>query len=155
MRKGPGINLALLVFMAKTNPRKYVELATKPKYWYLVANRVGAVFYTDGEGGKFRFVKRLENDRAHLREKQTEHVRHEADARKFAHEIAAELAEAGRLKSFDALVLAAEPHFLGILREALDDETLRKVRYEVPSDYARGSDKEVRAHIMKSIGGNP
>jgi protein required for attachment to host cells len=76
---------------------------------------------------------------------------HERVARKFAHRIGLWLSEARRKGAFGDLVIAAEPHFLGLLRGELDAETRSALRHEVPREYAQGSDEEIRARILEAI----
>jgi protein required for attachment to host cells len=56
---------------------------------------------------------------------------HDQEGHLFAKEIAAQLASARNAHRFDSLVLVAEPHFLGMLHEALDTPTRALVRGEV------------------------
>ena len=54
--------------------------------------------------------------------------------------------------SFGELVLVAEPHFLGLLRDALGPETRRLVKHEVGREYTQGSGDDIRAQVLKAIG---
>ena len=65
----------------------------------------------------------------------------------FAREVT-QLLESGRNGGeFDALVLIAAPHFLGLLRQGLADATRRLVVNEIPKDLVRHSVKEIAEHI--------
>ncbi len=48
-------------------------------------------------------------------------------------------------------MLAAEPHFLGLLREKLDLQTKNAVLHEIPHEYKRGSEGEIRSLVLKAI----
>lgn len=159
--------------MSNYSAARDLDLNNK-KRWYVVANRAGAVFYSDGDGGKFHFIARLENEKGRLTESELDSDKpgkgfssggggtihhgldrrskhHEAAAKDFAGRIAVELEAARREDRFSELVLVAEPHFLGLLREALKPETKRAVRHEVRREYAQGSDAELRAQIIAAI----
>ena len=58
----------------------------------------------------------------------------EVEAMKFAQELAERL-DKGRLEhQFDHLVLAAPPHFLGLLKATLDDQVQRRLAHTVDKD---------------------
>ncbi|MDR3606635.1 MAG: host attachment protein [Oligoflexia bacterium] len=143
--------------------------------WYVVANRTDAVFYGRGKDKKFHFIDRLTNKRGHLRE--TELVsdkpgtgfssagggtihhgldrrfeQHEQVAQRFARKIAFILDSAYRAENFRDLVLVAEPHFLGLLRAELSPPVRDAVKFEVPREYAQGSDEKIQKQIMEAIG---
>ena len=142
--------------------------------WYVVANRTDAVFYVEGRDLQFHFVDRLANKTGDLREAglvsdrpgtglsstgsgalrhglagRTTH--HELLALKFARKIASSLKVARNRKRFGQLVLVAEPHFMGLLKGALDAGTTRTISHEVGHEYAQGSDSKVRSQIMQAI----
>jgi protein required for attachment to host cells len=58
----------------------------------------------------------------------------EHEAQVFAHELAGRLRKGRVEREMDSLVLVAAPHFLGLLREALDDQTRKCVVHEIDKD---------------------
>jgi protein required for attachment to host cells len=56
---------------------------------------------------------------------------HEHEATVFAKEIARHIGSGRESQRFESLVLVAEPHFLGLLRDALDTPTRALVRNEI------------------------
>lgn len=160
--------------MRKSVAERYAELLANEPTLYVVANRTEAVFYLDEDHRRFRFLDRLHNREGHLVEAELVSDRpgrsigsapggvfrhsldghlthHEQSARRFAKKIARQVNSARRGKKFHDLVLVAEPHFLGLLRNELDRDTQAVVRHTVGHEYARGSDEEIRALILKAI----
>jgi protein required for attachment to host cells len=139
-----------------------------------LANRSIAVLYSDGPHGKFHFEQRLTDEEGSLAESELDSdrpgrgfssatgtirhaldhrfARHETEARRFANRVAARLGELQRSGRLAELVLVAEPHFLGLLRDSLDRATHATVTGEVPREYLQGSDAEVRALVLKALG---
>jgi protein required for attachment to host cells len=68
----------------------------------------------------------------------------EHEAQVFAHELAARLRKGRVEQEMDALVLVAAPHFLGLLRAALDDQTRKCVIHEI--------DKDLNPHDTEKVG---
>lgn len=159
--------------MGRYSAARDLDLETKAR-WYVVANRTDAVLYEDERGSKFKFLNRICNRKTNLidaalladepndglsntDEKILHHAlsrktpQHEQLAKKFAKQIAANLEIAYRQKRFKDLVLVAEPHFLGLLRNALNEPVLEAVRHEVRREYAQGSDRQLRELILKAI----
>lgn len=56
------------------------------------------------------------------------------EAEKFARTLADELKHASERHEFDRIALLAPPHFLGLLRQALDEQVARKLAASVPAD---------------------
>lgn len=160
--------------MSKRTPRSYIDSAARPVWWYVVASRTGAAIYEDGEDKRFRFIERLENKKGQLTEGELDSDKpgrgfssggggvvshgldrrsqqHELVAEKFAKRIAEVLLAARTERRFSDLVLVAEPHFLGLLRSALDAGTKALVRYEVGREYAKAPNSELRSLILKAI----
>ncbi|MBI3556262.1 MAG: host attachment protein [Deltaproteobacteria bacterium] len=159
--------------MNKQSPAQYLNLGSKVTF-YVVASRTEAVFFSVGDEQAFRFVERLSDEKGALHESELVSdrpgrglssagngvVRHavghgethrEQLAKKFAARIAAALDTARAQKRFTEVVLAAEPRFLGLLREALGLEIRALVKHEIPREYVKCSDGEVRARILKAI----
>lgn len=73
---------------------------------------------------------------------------HEQVASTFAQRIADRLGEARVQGKFTRLVIAAEPHFLGLLRSALDTATSRLVIREVPKHLKQLSTAELAPYVL-------
>ena len=158
--------------MGKYSAARDLDLSIHIK-WYVLANRVEAVFYREDED-RFVYVARmvnpkghrlnseLESDRPgrvsssakgtsirHSLEKKTNH--HELQALKFGKGIANKLDKALREGKFTELVLVAEPHFLGLLRGQCSANVRAKITHSVPREFQQGSDKERRGLVMSAI----
>jgi protein required for attachment to host cells len=72
---------------------------------------------------------------------------HDHAAEVFAKEIVALLETARTNGSMDSLALIAAPHFLGLLRQGLSEQTRRLVVKEVHKDLVRHSVKEIAEHL--------
>jgi len=72
---------------------------------------------------------------------------HKHEAVLFAHRIAADLEKGRTGKHFDAVVLVAEPGFLGLLRSALPKEVSSLVRTTVAKDLVHQGEDALRAHL--------
>ena len=70
------------------------------------------------------------NDSRHALERRE--MPHEHEARDFARQLAETLRLARVAGRYDRLILAAEPKFLGLIREALDPATQKLVSREIP-----------------------
>lgn len=73
----------------------------------------------------------------------------EHEAHSFAKAIAHRLHAASNARRFDALVLVAEPRFLGLLRAALDHATQQRVRGEIRHRLVDASDADIAQHLVK------
>lgn len=73
------------------------------------------------------------------------------EAEVFARELAHELKHALDQHEFEQLGLIAPPHFLGILRQALDEQVARKVAYSASLDLVPFDDKELRPHLQEAL----
>lgn len=141
--------------------------------WYVVANRASAVIYANGPDRKFHFIERLSNSEGRLKEAELDSDKpgrgfssaanglfhhsldrrskhHEQIAKKFAKKIGHVLGNALHESQFGSLVIVAEPHFLGLLREALPQSVLRVVEHEVPHWY-EGSDDDLQKKVSNAI----
>ncbi len=154
--------------------RNQIHLKKTHHRWYVLANRTAAVFYEDLPDQPFLFVDRMKNPKGHLTEGQLDSDRpgsnvssagagtihhgtdrrfhhHEQVAATFARNIAMKLQTLKSEKKFDELIIVAEPHFLGLLRNELSQEVRSLVSFEVNREYIEGSDLEMRDAILKSI----
>lgn len=132
--------------------------------WVLVANRTGARIF-DRDGYKLTLVSSYEHPAGRKRDQDIEaasahrtfdkHARgrthqespHEHSAEAFAKELAGELARGRTEHGVQRLVLVAEPHFLGLVRQELDAPTAKLVAATVPKDLA-GTDLDfVKAQL--------
>lgn len=117
--------------------------------WLLVANRAGARLFAVRDAGRaLALLESLENPRGRLHEGDLDADRpgrafdiagagrhalgreessRERVAADFARFVADRLATERKAGRFDALVVAAEPRFLGLIRAALDEPTARCV----------------------------
>ncbi|MBU6153522.1 MAG: host attachment protein [Bdellovibrionales bacterium] len=152
------------------------QIHSRPAHrtWYVLANRSDAVFYEDHKDQKFKFKERLKNRKGHLTEGQLDSDRpgsgfssagggtirhgldrtfqhHERVASAFANVIANLLARRKREGALDALILVAEPHFLGLLRKALPKDLQSLIRHEIPREYLEGSDEDLKNAIERAI----
>ncbi len=127
--------------------------------WVLVANRTGARIF-DRDGRKLRLVRSIEHPSGRQRDQDIEaesphrsfdkHASgrthqaspHEHSAERFAKELASELGRGRTEHGVERLVLVAEPHFLGLVRQELDPPTAKILATTVPKDLA-GADIDV------------
>lgn len=145
----------------------------RPVTWFVLANRAEAVIYGDKKNQPFYFIQRLNNrigkapefhliaDREgtvgssathsirHSFEKKES--KHEHQAKLFAKRIATFLEKEKLKRRYDQLVIAAEPHFLGLLRAALKPSLRALVQHEVRHAYLQGSDAELRHLVLNAI----
>ena len=77
----------------------------------------------------------------------TSEAPHERVAKAFARELAERLRQGRLERRFERLVIAAEPHFLGLLRGALDTVTARMVVASVAKDLEQIPAEELAAHL--------
>ncbi|MCA9636568.1 MAG: host attachment protein [Myxococcales bacterium] len=76
----------------------------------------------------------------------------EVEAEQFAHELAARLHAGHGDGSYRDVVLVAPPHFLGLLRGALDEQVARKVRASVDKDLTFVPDRELPERLAGELG---
>ena len=146
-----------------------------PTRWYVVSNRTNTVFYSEGSDHEFNFVNRFLNLEGRLKEGELDSdkpgrgfssagggtIRHaldrtfdhtEGSAVKFTHRIVKSLEKAMAENRFDELVLVAEPHFLGLLKDSLSEPLKKKLKGTVAKEYVYQSDaKELRGLILKAM----
>lgn len=139
--------------------------------WVVVAHQAGARFmeHQSGFGRHLVLVGELEHPEARLRNQeidsdrageasaggsgtsrramQHEQTAHEHVVSQFARTIAADLSRSRAEGLFDAIILVAEPGFLGILRDALDKPTAQIVVDSVHKNLAVERPNEVAAHL--------
>jgi protein required for attachment to host cells len=131
--------------------------------WILVANRAGARIF-DRDGRKLRLIRTIDHPEGRRSDQDIEpgprrtfdsHAQghdarsspHEQDAESFARGLAAELLLGRTQHRVDRIVLVAEPHFLGLVRQELDDETSRLVVGTLPKDLAKAEIDAVQDHV--------
>src|SRR4029079_10599152 len=71
----------------------------------------------------------------------------EVEAQKFARELAGELKKGLDDHAYDALILAAPPHFLGLLKDALDDQVRRRVEATIAKDLSPLAPSEIQRRL--------
>ena len=141
--------------------------------WIVVAHRAGArIFSRRGHAAALELLERIEHpaglrqDREHDSDQpgrthdrfgaarhalSSEESPRERSAADFARELAARLASGRNAQAFDQVVLVAEPHLLGLLRDALDEPTRRCVGGEIARDLVHVEDRDVWSHIEASL----
>jgi protein required for attachment to host cells len=162
----------------RTASGNYYRTIVKPRKlkrrWYLLANRVSATLYEDLPDAPFTFVERMKNSKGHALERQLDSDRpgmmrssagsgtihhgmdktfrhHELAAVHFAKAIAKKLLARKRAMKFSELVIAAEPHFLGLIRQELAPELRSLISHEVNREYLEGGDQDMRNAILRAI----
>lgn len=80
-----------------------------------------------------------------------EDTKRETEATRFAAEIAAFLREAREADRFRRLYLAASPHFLGALRQALDAGTAERIVETWDKDFVGMRTDEIRRHLPERL----
>ncbi len=140
---------------------------SSPRTWILVASRTGARIL-DAEGGELSLVETIAHEEGRLHNRDIDSDRqgrafsrttdarhalstseppHEHIAVSFARTLADKLRHGRLAERFGRLVLVAEPHFLGLLREALDETTARLVIASVTKDLHPLKLHELSAHL--------
>jgi protein required for attachment to host cells len=71
--------------------------------------------------------------------------RHEIET--FARQVAERLSRAASGNEFQHLLLVAPPAFLGVLRDAVDDGTRERVRFELDKNLVWHDAAQIRAHL--------
>jgi protein required for attachment to host cells len=75
----------------------------------------------------------------------------EAEAERFARQLAGYLEDAVARRQFDYLVLVAPPHFLGVLKGALGRQTTKHVRRAVDKDFSMLDAAEMRERLVDDV----
>ncbi|MBY0471776.1 host attachment protein [bacterium] len=145
----------------------------KNRQWYVVANRTGATIYRESQQ-KFEFLKRLSNPEGRLPESKLDSDRagrafaraadgtirhsldraqshHEKSAKDFAMRIARTLELAMKDSFGTEITLVAEPHFLGLLRNALSPNVRALIKNEINREYSRGSNQELYRYVQQAL----
>lgn len=81
----------------------------------------------------------------HALEQPTDPKKHEAD--NFAHYLAQHLEDAHNTKTFEQLLIIAEPSFLGLLRNNLPEQVKKQVCFELDKNITTLSAAEIRKHL--------
>ena len=74
---------------------------------------------------------------------------HQAEAQRFAQEIATYLDEAHNAGRFDKLCVIASPEFMGLLRQKFATRMSRVERTEITKDYTRDSAQQLRERLLE------
>lgn len=135
--------------------------------WILIANRTGARL-VDKQGSNLTLLETIVHEAGRARNRdlksdrhgrsfdrvgggrhalETSEAPHEHDARTFARALADRLHSEHMNHRFERLVLVAEPHFLGYLREALDAASARCVVASVTKDLSEVPLHELAGHL--------
>ena len=75
----------------------------------------------------------------------------EVEAEHFAHELVKKLSNGLTHKAYSSLALVAPPHFLGLLRGMLDDQTSKRVVAMVDKDYTDSDVGELRERLDEVV----
>jgi protein required for attachment to host cells len=143
------------------------------KTWVLIANRSNARLFTnDGSNKELTLSRDIAHTEGHFKDQdfgsdkpgrsfdsggQGRHAMGKSESpaehetARFAGELAAMLNKGRGNNEFSRLVLAAEPGFLGTLKNALDDQTAKLVTDTVDKDFVRMADAEIPAAILQHI----
>ena len=73
------------------------------------------------------------------------------EGEEFARTLAHELKRASDGHEFGRIALVAPPHFLGLLREALDEQVARKLVASLPADLTRIERHQLWPHLTAII----
>lgn len=137
--------------------------------WVVVAHRTGSrIFEHRGPGKGLSLVSEREHPEGRLREAEsyadksgrafeshgqgrhaythTESA-HDRAAANHAREIARELDAARNEHRFGRVLLVAEPKFLGMLRDSLDQQTAKLVESELHKDLSHVRERELPKHL--------
>jgi protein required for attachment to host cells len=146
----------------------------RPKRRYVFASRTEATVYEPNRKGQFIFISRFSNPDGRRQEGEwrsdrpgtgfsssargtihhgleREQAHYEHNGRQFAGEVAKGLEKMRVEDRFDELVIAAEPQFLGMLREKLTPGLRSIVYEEIPREFTQGSDEERQAHVLSAL----
>jgi protein required for attachment to host cells len=137
--------------------------------WFLVADAARArIFETTGKDVALTEVMDLMEPNARIRETelasdepgrqataggpgthgmQEKITPREQEDIRFAAELADQLQEGINKHSFDELYIAAAPHFLGLLRDALPAGVAAKLKGDLNKDLTRLGEAEIREHL--------
>jgi protein required for attachment to host cells len=156
------------------NKDKLAVDLTNSDQWFVVANRASAEIYREGPDHVFFLVLRLTNPEGSLQEQDLDSDKpgrgyssagggtihhsldrrshqHEEVARKFARAIIKKTEEKVNDKNSTQLVLIAEPHFLGLLRDALTPRLKKLVKETITKEFGLKSTEEMQRLIHSAI----
>jgi protein required for attachment to host cells len=140
------------------------------KLWIVIADAsVARIFSTDGADGPLQVVDSLIHSASRARDADVNTDRpgrvrkhlgqpgvfamaagvspHETEAHRFARQVADALHDGLNRRAFDLLALVAPPHFMGVLREALDPHVARRVVTSVKRDLGHVKEHELRQRL--------
>lgn len=142
------------------------------KQWILVADTAAARLFARENSGSLMRVEAFYHNasRQHegdLRtggkgevEDSAGHGRHQADPQTrtsekhadfFAKEVSEKLKAGLNEEAFDALILVAEPQFLGRLRDHLDSPLLQRVTATIDKDWTNQNDAEIQKNLVAQL----
>lgn len=144
-----------------------------PSAWVLSADAGRArIFSADSPKASLRPLQQLISPKARLREQDLTSDRpgrsfdsfgagrhatepstpaSEQEAIRFAADIARQLKQGRDHGAFDRLILVAEPHFLGLIRKAIDPHTAKMITLEVAKDVSKASTEKIRKYLPERI----
>ena len=74
------------------------------------------------------------------------------EAQKFARTLAERLEVGLSAHAYEALVVVAPPHFLGLLKQTLNDEVTKKVELFLNKDLTQHERTDIEEHVREEIG---
>lgn len=130
--------------------------------WVVVAHRAGCrLFETLGPGKPLELIEEIDHPQGRFQnrdvetDKQARNYTHETThdhiAKVFAASIVKKLEDARNAHTFDALVLVAEPRFLGMLRDQLSSPLEKMVRGSVHKDLYLVPPAEIVEHLGDAL----
>ncbi len=75
----------------------------------------------------------------------------DVETERFARELAGHLEASAGKNEFDALVLVAPPHFLGVLHGSLDKSTAKRLQASIDKDLSMLTDEEIQARLLDEV----
>ncbi|ANJ66332.1 hypothetical protein A9404_02110 [Halothiobacillus diazotrophicus] len=112
------------------------------EFWHPVARQHASEFASDAPG--FSSVAGMQS-KFGMDEKTSPKEQEEI---RFAHQLNQVLL--AHVGNYDELYLVAPPHFLGLLRDQLDEQVQQKVTQQIDKDLSRLDKEEIQAHLLKS-----
>lgn len=141
--------------------------------WILVADAARArIFSVDSPRASLQALDQLVSPKAKLRDRDfnadrpgrafdshgegrhamgTHNSPKEQDAIRFANEVVDHLEKGRTANKFDRLILVAEPHFLGLLRQAVKPALKQMITLEINKDLSKANEQTIRDHLPERL----
>ncbi len=137
------------VLCADSSRGRLYSVTDKDKLWTLVkeythaASRVTAGGLTSDQPGRTHGSS-ARGSRSAMQSKTSPK---EAEFEHFAHELAGVLHDGYGKQAYNRIVLVAPPHFLGLLRKAINDVVSKLIGATLDKDYMHLSEKDIHKHL--------